>query len=71
MEDFKNLPNLQAFFDQMRIAKKRVALRCHTSTDASKGIVIHAAEDYVAIQAKEKQQVIPYNAIWKVDIAEE
>ncbi len=70
MADFKNLPNLQAFFNHMQTTKRKVSVRCHTSTDASKGTVIHAADDYVAIQAKEKQQIVPYSAIWKVDIAD-
>jgi ribosomal protein S19 len=67
MEDFKDLSSLQMFFDRMRTAERAVTIHPHHVAPL-KGVIIHVGEDYVAIRVKRKQSVIPYNAIWRVDI---
>ena len=48
MEDFKNLSNLQMFFDRMRTAEKEVTIHLHRVAPIT-GLAIHAGEDYVAV----------------------
>ena len=69
MEDFKDLSSLQMFFDRMRTAEREVTIHPH-HTAPIKGYIIHAGVDYVAIRVKGKPSIVPYNAIWRVDIIE-
>ena len=74
MEDFKDLYNLQMFFDRMRAGERQVIIHpnhSHAGFGAhNKGTIIYAGEDYVAIQIRGDQRVIPYNAIWRVDMVQ-
>jgi len=67
MRNFKDLSNLQAFFDQMATDKSKVSIHLYFAS-AIKGLVIHAGEDYVAVQNRRKQRIIPYSAIWLVNM---
>jgi len=69
MEDFKDLSSLQLFFDRMRTAESEVTIHPHHVAPL-RGDIIHAGVDYVAIRVKGKQSIVPYNAIWRVDIEE-
>lgn len=63
------MSNLEMFFDRVRTAEKEVTIHPHHVAPV-RGVIIHAGVDYVAIQVKEKQRIIPYNAIWRVDVEE-
>jgi len=65
VNNFRDVSNLQMLFEQIRDAKVKIS-PFHAM--ACTGTVIYAAEDFVVIENKGKQKIIPYNAILIVEI---